>query len=172
MPELDLTSWLSQHPHTVVAFAAGLVVAAFAFLAARRLAVVPGGALAEARAAAAAEAEELASVEAALYGNALERRMAPRRKGHSVAVVLADGDDGDALAGWVEDRSSGGLSVWVETAVPVGAVLKVRSRDRHAADRVPWAEVRVRTCRARPGGYRLGCQFTQIQPWNVLLTFG
>ena len=173
MAELDPTSWFNLPLPVLLVSAVGLVVGGTAYLAARRFSGLSSEEAAAARAAAvAAEVEDLAAVEKALYGNAMDRRMAPRRKGHSVAVVLAGPSDDDVLAGWVEDRSSGGMSVWVESAVAVGAVLKVRSRELRASDRIPWAEVRVRTCRSRPGGFRLGCQFTQLPAWNVLLTFG
>src|SRR5262245_54070237 len=50
-------------------------------------------------------------------GGRLERRAAPRRRGNSVEVFLAEAPDREKVHGWVVNRSVGGLCLVVEKPV-------------------------------------------------------
>src|SRR5262245_60160851 len=84
--------------------------------------------------------EDTAGLAEGLRGVSGERRATPRRRGHSVEVVLAD-EAGREVGGWVVDRSLGGLCLVVDEPVPEGAPRKVRPRA--ARESTPWVEVTV-----------------------------
>ncbi len=99
------------------------------------------------------------------------RRASVRRDGVPVQIVLTSptlrsGQDD----GYVLDRSTGGLRVAVNAAIPAGTVLQVRAGN--APDTVPWVTILVRSCRDAGPHYELGCEFERTPPWNVLLLFG
>jgi hypothetical protein len=70
----------------------------------------------------------------------------------------------------VLNRTSGGLRLAVERAVPVGTTLRLRACN--APPKTPWAEVLVVWCEEMGEYSELGCQFRGQIPWNVLLMFG
>jgi hypothetical protein len=103
-----------------------------------------------------------------LEGITRERRATPRRKGNLVEVVLV-GEEG-SVAGWVVDRSIGGLCLLLEQKVSAGATYKVRARA--AAETTPWAPIVVKHCCPDGDLWEAGCQFPHTPNWNVLLQFG
>jgi hypothetical protein len=105
-----------------------------------------------------------------LQGILTDRRAAPRRKGNTVLVELADGTDSPPVAGWVQDRSIGGLCILAERAMTEGASIQVRPHE--CPETTPWTTILVKSCRPDGGLYELGCQFEHTPPWAVLLMFG
>jgi hypothetical protein len=106
-----------------------------------------------------------------LQGSSSERRIAARRVGNMVCVLVTDGDAQTApVEGWVADRSVGGLCLRLDAPIGVGSTLNVRPRD--ASSVVPWTPVEVRSCRQEADGWDIGCQFVRTPPWSVLLLFG
>jgi hypothetical protein len=100
-----------------------------------------------------------------------ERRASPRRKGNPVPVAIANGDEkAEPIQGWVVDRSSGGLRLLVDDAVPAGTVLKVRPTK--APPSFPWLQVKVKSCYPERKSWKLGCQFVQKVSWEQLQQFG
>jgi hypothetical protein len=99
---------------------------------------------------------------------AAERREGLRRQGVPVPVrVDAPGSAGAVVI----DRSTGGLCLSLDRAVPAGRVLRVRAENAPADS--PWVAVEVRHCRPAEGRrWHLGCRFVERPPWNVLLMFG
>jgi hypothetical protein len=76
----------------------------------------------------------------------------------------------ETFAGWVIDRSQGGLCLLVDEAQAVGSRLKIRpAKD---ADSHPWVEVEVKSCRRDRTNFKLGCQFLEKLSWNDLRAFG
>ncbi len=100
-----------------------------------------------------------------------ERRSTPRRKGNPVSVHLIDGSEaGEPFEGWVLDRSTGGLRLLVDEAVPAGTLLKVRpTKVQHA---FPWVSVKVKSCYPERRSWNLGCQFLEKLTWEDLQLFG
>ena len=102
---------------------------------------------------------------------AAERRTSRRRIGNPISIVIADEvAESEPMAGWVMDRSSTGLGLWVDEEEPVGTLLRVRPVKSEEADW--WTEVVVRHCRAERGRYVVGCQFVKEVPWSRLRMFG
>jgi hypothetical protein len=100
-----------------------------------------------------------------------ERRTTPRRKGNPVSVHLIDGAEaGVPFEGWVVDRSSGGLRLLVDEAVPAGTLLKVRPTK--SATKFPWIKVKVKSCYPERKSWNLGCQFLEKMTWEDLQQFG
>ena len=106
-----------------------------------------------------------------VFGSTSERRVAARREGNTVEVVItAPDDNGESIQGWVVDRSVGGLGLRTDVSVPVGAVFNVRPRSSSSA--VPWTQLQVKSCRQEGTTWEVGCQFVRTPPWSVLLLFG
>jgi hypothetical protein len=103
-------------------------------------------------------------------GSTMERRAAPRRRGNSGEVFLAEASDKEKLPAWVLDRSVGGLCLSVDAPLPVGSVWQVRPRT--APETTPWTPVEVRTCRPDKGEWEVGCRFVKTPQFNVMLLFG
>lgn len=100
-----------------------------------------------------------------------ERRVALRRGGNPVAILISDAEARSRPSpGWVIDRSTGGLCLSVSEAVVEGTILSVRTSN--APETIPWVQLEVKNCRAVGGEYELGCQFVRTPPWSVLLLFG
>lgn len=102
-----------------------------------------------------------------------DRRAAPRREGQPVRVLLAAATFRNGAGdGYVIDRSTGGLKVATQTALPPGSLVQVRAVD--APDTIGFVTLIVRSCRKNNAQdyYELGCEFEQTPPWNVLLLFG
>lgn len=102
-----------------------------------------------------------------------DRRGAVRREGQPVRVLLAAATFRNGAGdGYVIDRSTGGLKLATQAAVPPGSTLQVRAID--APDTVGFVTLIVRSCRKNNAQdyFELGCEFEQTPPWNVLLLFG
>jgi hypothetical protein len=100
-----------------------------------------------------------------------ERRATPRRKGNPVSVAITNGDgDAEPMQGWVMDRSSGGMRLLVDDAIPAGTVLQVRPAK--APPSFPWLQVKVKSCYPERKSWNLGCQFVQKVSWELLQKFG
>src|SRR5262245_25857701 len=64
-----------------------------------------------------------------LRGSKMEKRIASRRRGNMIEVLVAEGETvANPWSGWVLDRSTGGLGILVDRAVPEGTMLCVRPR--------------------------------------------
>jgi hypothetical protein len=144
--------------------AAGVLVAFLAFFVGRRLGA-PGPVRPDDRPAGPPPPDPFE------VGSRTEKRAAVRRKGSSVEVLICDENLSQPPdAGWVLDRSLGGLGLHVERSAPVGTVLKVRPRNAPLV--APWVEVEVRSCKSEDGILQLGCAFRKTPPYSVLLLFG
>jgi len=107
----------------------------------------------------------------AVGGTASNRRSSLRREGQVVEVLVqSPAFDGGAAAGYVVDRSTGGLRLALAAGMAAGTALQVRAK--HAPDTIPWVTVLVRSCRPSDEHFELGCEFEKTPPWNVLLLFG
>ena len=100
-----------------------------------------------------------------------ERRSALRRSGHAITVDMQDPDDKSPVQhGYVLDRSVGGLSLMVSSAVSVGSIWKVRPGN--APRTMPPVRVEVKSCTAVDNEWKLGCQFEKTPSYAILLMFG
>ena len=100
-----------------------------------------------------------------------DRRGSARREGAPVRVVLASNTLRNGTGdGYVIDRSTGGLKLAAQAAVPPGTTVQVRAVG--APDTIGFVTVIVRSCRKNADFYELGCEFEKTPPWNVLLLFG
>jgi len=72
--------------------------------------------------------------------------------------------------GFVVDRSTGGLRVISNTAMPPGSTIQVRAAN--APDNVGFVTIIVRSCKKEDDHFVLGTEFEKTPPWNVLLLFG
>jgi hypothetical protein len=116
------------------------------------------------------KAEPEGDVDVFVHGSRTERRLAPRRRGNSVEVLIVEQTGQPPLQGWIVDRSVGGLCLLVEKPFKEGAQVDVRPRN--ASDTTPWTPVEVRSCRGKNGEWELGCRFVRTPPWNVMMLFG
>jgi hypothetical protein len=105
-----------------------------------------------------------------LKGVTLERRAALRRKGNTVEVLLARGDDQAPVSAWVIDRSQGGLCLLVDQPFEPKTLLKCRPRK--AGEQAMWIDITVCSCRPDGTQYEIGCQFHKTPNWSQLLQFG
>jgi hypothetical protein len=102
--------------------------------------------------------------------NARDRRANTRRKGNEIEVQIYDKAGAvETRTAWVIDRSLGGLCLMTEQEIPEGTMLNVRPRSNQPTFSV---SVEVRSCRHTRDGWKIGCQFQQTPPWNVLMLFG
>jgi hypothetical protein len=105
------------------------------------------------------------------YGSSKEKRVAVRRTGQPIRVLISDAD---AIAvpveGFVVDRSVGGLCLSVETAISEGTILSVRSVVD--GDASQWIRVEVKRCENKEGRWELGCKFVRTPSYSTLLAFG
>jgi PilZ domain len=99
-----------------------------------------------------------------------DRRSAPRRKGNRIEVLLTDDKKRQQAAGWVVDRSMGGLCLIVDKPLTEGSTLNVRPR--LAPQTAPWTSIEIRSCRPEGGEWEIGCRFLKPPQWNDLLLFG
>jgi hypothetical protein len=112
-----------------------------------------------------------AEVDPFTQGASRERRVALRRGGNPVAILISDAEaHAEPHPGWVVDRSTGGLCLSVPDAVAEGTVLSVRTTN--APTTVPWVQIEVKNCRLVGKEYELGCRFVRTPPWSVMLLFG
>jgi hypothetical protein len=104
-------------------------------------------------------------------GDPSERRTSVRREGTPVKIVIQSSvfKTGSA-AGYVLDRSTGGLRIAMEVGMAPGSTLQLRAS--HAPESIPWVTVIVRNCKDCGDHHEIGCEFDKMPPWNVLLLFG
>ena len=105
-------------------------------------------------------------------GGGSERRVAPRRRGNPIAVLVSDAEAAvEPVRGWVMDRSAGGLGLELEEEgeVDVGTILSVRPAE---GSYVPWVKVEVRSCRRIKSAWRLGCQYLRPPSADIQMRFG
>jgi hypothetical protein len=98
------------------------------------------------------------------------RRSTARRGGRPVHIVLADARYQEVGRGWVIDRSTAGLGVYFEQELAEGTLLNL-CREEGMTEAI-WVQVVVKNSTRHDDGWKLGCQFLQKPPWNVLLLFG
>jgi len=100
-----------------------------------------------------------------------DRRGAVRREGSPVRVLLSSSSLRNGVNdGYVVDRSTGGLRIVMQAAVPPGSTLQVKAVN--APDTVGFVTLIVRSCRPHPDHFEIGTEFEKTPPWNVLLLFG
>lgn len=100
-----------------------------------------------------------------------DRRGAVRREGSPVRVMLSSSTLRNGVNdGYVVDRSTGGLRIVMQSAVPPGSTLQVKAVN--APDTVGFVTLIVRSCRKHPDHFEVGTEFEKTPPWNVLLLFG
>jgi hypothetical protein len=99
-----------------------------------------------------------------------ERRIAPRRKGSAVSVLVTDEQHPEPYRGWVVDRSTTGLCLELDDAKQPGEILQLKPAE--APQATAWIPAEVRYSRQKGNVHHVGCQFLQTPPWNVLLLFG
>jgi hypothetical protein len=100
-----------------------------------------------------------------------DRRGAVRREGSPVRVLLSSTSLRNGVNdGYVVDRSTGGLRIVMQSAVPPGSTLQVKAVN--APDTVGFVTLIVRSCRKHPDHFEVGTEFEKTPPWNVLLLFG
>jgi hypothetical protein len=100
----------------------------------------------------------------------IERRTGRRRWGNPTEVHLRSLLWADNLHGLVVNRSTGGLGIYVDKAVPHGTPMHVRAAE--APDYVQSVLVDVRHSLKVGKGFILGCQFSTSIPWNTRVWFG
>ncbi len=104
-------------------------------------------------------------------GSVGERRVAARRKGNHVHILVTDAEArGEPILVWVIDRSLGGLCLMLSEELSAGTILSIKPRQHPPG--TPWVKVQVRTCKRDSDRFELGCQFVRVPPWGVLLLFG
>ena len=99
-----------------------------------------------------------------------DRRGAIRREGSPVRVMVSSSSLRGVTEGYVVDRSTGGLRIVMQSAVPPGSTLQVKADN--APDTVGFVTLIVRSCRKHPDHFEVGTEFEKTPPWNVLLLFG
>jgi hypothetical protein len=100
-----------------------------------------------------------------------DRRGSVRREGAPVKVMVSSSSLRNGVnEGYVVDRSTGGLRIVLQNAVPPGSTLQVRAEN--APDTVGFVTLIVRSCRKEPDHFIVGTEFEKTPPWNVLLLFG
>lgn len=97
-----------------------------------------------------------------------DRRLSPRRR-KLVRVALRNESTDETIAGWVLDRSLGGLCISVQQPIEVGA--HVAARRQAAPESTPWVELRVLNVREQESTWELGCEYLRTPAWEVLLQF-
>jgi hypothetical protein len=106
-----------------------------------------------------------------VLGREEEKRIAHRRNGNLVNVMVSDADRAaPSWSGVVTNRSVGGLRLVQDNAVAVGTVLSVRPG--RSSEPVPWTQVEVRNCQKTATGWELGCSFVRTPPSTFLWEFG
>lgn len=102
-----------------------------------------------------------------------ERRRSIRRGGLPTPIMVVDSKAGKrakAAEAYVLDRSTGGLRLALEKAVPVGSLLL--AKPGNAPDGFEWVKITIRNCREVGDYFEVGCQFETDLELNRLLMFG
>lgn len=99
-----------------------------------------------------------------------ERRIAARRQGNPVPVLVSDAmSKAEPAHGWIVDRSSTGLGILADEAIELGTTITVRA-DVPVGAR--WFPCRVIHCNAERASWRVGLQFSATLSWSDLRAFG
>ncbi len=99
-----------------------------------------------------------------------DRRQRSRRMAAPKAIHFRLSEGATPKPGVVLDRSSGGLRLALEQALPVDAHVFLKADQAPVG--TPWAEAVVCWCKPVDDQFELGCRFLENVPWNVLLLFG
>ncbi len=100
-----------------------------------------------------------------------DRRTSVRREGTPVKILATSpAFKNGTNAGFVLDRSTGGLKLALEAGMAPGSSMQIRAT--HAPETTPWVTVIVRNCTDTGEHFEMGCEFEKTPPWNVLLLFG
>jgi hypothetical protein len=102
-----------------------------------------------------------------------ERRRSIRRGGLPTPILVIDSKAGKrakATEAYVLDRSSGGLRLALEKAIPAGSALL--AKPGNAPEGFEWVKLVVRNCREVGDYFELGCQFETDLELSRLLMFG
>jgi len=152
---MDLARWEIWLAPTVGLVFAGLSLAVGRrWLTRRSLGSVPPGSAASAEAAAEAFKNK-------------DRRASSRRRGKGVRVrIESAAPSQEALSGWVQDRSNGGLGLLLTEEIAVDTVLSVRPTA--APEHLPWIQLVVANKRWDGDRWEIGCRFVQAPPWAIL----
>jgi hypothetical protein len=105
-------------------------------------------------------------------GSFTERRVAPRRNGRPVLVLLSDERaQVEPVPGHVIDRSVTGLGVTIEEEgeLEPGTIISIRPRN---SPDIPWTKLIVRSCNRTGTTWRLGCEFVRPPDSISLMKFG
>jgi len=166
MTEIEGSSWIRWIVPAAGVFAGALVVMCGRWLLTpRRRAAHQSAETSEAM------ARNILLQEPFVSGSRTERRGALRRGGAAVAVLISDAQcKGPPHQGWVMDRSTGGLRVAVNQAIPLGTILSLRPS--HAPETTPSVQVEVTNCQECKPHWEIGCRFLRTPSWSVLLLFG
>jgi hypothetical protein len=106
-----------------------------------------------------------------VHGSPDERRVATRRPGNPVAILISDAEArAIPVHGLVVERSLRGLYVELDEPLTEGNVLSVRAANVSAM--VPWVQVKVKNSRKLGAGWGVGCEFLRTPPSSVLWLFG
>ena len=101
----------------------------------------------------------------------VERRTTIRRNGTTIPILMSDLNGlAPPRAGFVIDRSTGGLRIAARGEISIGTIMSVRTEN--APETTPWVQVQVRSCSTTGDYYQIGCRFLEQPPWSVLLLFG
>jgi len=99
-----------------------------------------------------------------------DRRIRVRRVGSSAPIDITFADGSPPRRAVALDRSSGGMRLAVEVALPVGAVVGLTpAAGPHGAATV---RASVRWCKKVDLHYEFGCRFCEEVPLAVLMQFG
>ncbi|QVL34310.1 PilZ domain-containing protein [Telmatocola sphagniphila] len=100
-----------------------------------------------------------------------EKRKSVRRGGVPTPISVVDPLQARRpMDAYVLDRSTGGIRIAIQKAIPIGSTAQVRPQN--CSEEVPWIPIVVRNCREIGDYFEIGCQFEKELPWNLLLLFG
>jgi hypothetical protein len=162
VPELAAFFW--DYPWSVAMM--GVVVACAAFVCGRRFLVARSSVASQPM----CRSPAVPVADVFLHGSLSERRVAARRRGNCVEVLVTEHPDEPAVHGWVLDRSLGGVCILVEH--PLEKRLPMLIRPRNCPTSTPWTSVDILSCRADQEGWKVHCRFDRVPEYNVLLLFG
>jgi hypothetical protein len=115
---------------------------------------------------------DAAAVEPELAETAVDtedRRSSPRRKKLLRILVRNDAISREPFSGWILDRSMGGMCLSLDHEVEPGTILAVSRVPQTVASR--WVELRVLNVRERESTWEIGCEYTRVPSWEVMLQF-
>ena len=99
-----------------------------------------------------------------------QRRGSNRRMSSPMPIHVAGDDVDEPEEATIINRSQGGLCLSLSQAVDVGTRLQVRAPV--PVDVIPWIPVEVKYCRPFGNRWKVGCEYVEEPPEDVLLMFG